>query len=368
MIASIDTVFPDMDNNSMEKQAARMKDYLAKVATGPEHSRDLKEDEAEDALTLILRGAVSPVRAGVFLVAMRMKRETIEENLGFWKALDRTTIKHSVNLDRLLQVADPFDGFDRVPYFGFYAIPVIAAMGLPVYGHSTLPLPPKFGITFEEILHRHYGASLDLCLDTRKQLLEEFQFGYISLRQSHPLLEGLRELRVEMVKRTVLSTFEKMLMPFKAQTGGNYLATGYFHKGYEIPMLAAAKASEFDRVLIGGGMEGTTLYGVHKKARIFTCNRNETQETTLTFQEAGAAYAELKKETATLDSLAEWGEAALKNNQGPAATLIACQSAALCNLSGVYPSFNEAFDVATEILRRGTAYDRFLRFIDQCRK
>lgn len=345
-----------------------MKDYLDKVATGPEHSRDLKEDEAEDALTLILRGAISPVRAGVFLVAMRMKRETVEENLGFWKALDRTTVKHSVNLDRLLQVADAFDGFNRVPYFGFYAIPVIAAMGLPAYGHSSMPLPPKFGITFEEILHRHYGVPLDLSLDTRKQLLEEFQFGYLSIRQSHPLLEGLRELRVEIVKRTVISTFEKMLMPFKARTGGNYLATGYFHKGYEIPMLTAAKVSEFDRVFVGIGMEGTTLYGVHKKARVFICNRDETQETTLVFQEAGAAYAEMKKETASLGSLAEWGEAALKNNHGPAATLIACQATSLCNLSGVFPSFNEAFNAATEILRRGTVYDRFLRFVDQCRK
>lgn len=348
------------------KTQARMKDYLDKIATGPELSRDLTEAEAEDALLLILRGEASPVRSGIFLIATRMKRETLEENTGFWKALDRTTIKHSVKLDRLLQVADPFDGFDRVPYFGFYVMPVMAAMGLPAYGHSTQSLPPKFGITFEDILHRHYQAPLDLGLESRIRLLEEYRFGYVSTRQSHPCLEKLRELRVEIVKRTMLSTFEKMLQPLKAKE--NYLATGYFHKGYEVPMLTAAKLGGFDKVLIGNGVEGTTLYGVHKTARIFIQDRNESREINLSLQEASAAYSELKKETLSLDSLAQWGESALKGKHSPATTLIACQAGSLCHLLGLYSSFQEAFKSAMEILRRGAVYDNLQRYLDQCRR
>ncbi len=45
-------------------------------------SKDLTEVEAEDALTLILKDEISQVKSGVFLIAARMKLETLEENIG----------------------------------------------------------------------------------------------------------------------------------------------------------------------------------------------------------------------------------------------------------------------------------------------
>ena len=144
-----------------------------------------------------------------------------------------------------------------------------------------------------------------------------------------------------------------------------YLATGYFHKGYEVPMLAAAALSEFDKVLIGNGAEGSTLYGVHKPARLFIQNKKGCEETTLTLPEAAPAYAELKKESVSLESLAQWGESALKGKPGPAATIIACQAGTLCHLLGLRPTFQKAFDDAKEALQRGTLYDSLMRYLDQ---
>ena len=222
----------------MEKGVeTRLREYIQKIAAGPRQSKDLTREQAHDALTLILNGEVSPVRAAVFLIAARMKRESLEENLGYWKALDDATIKQPVKVKKLLQVADPFDGFNRTPCFGFYAIPVIAELGLPCYGHSAQGLPPKFGVTFQEILHTHYQVSPKALVNTR--FLEEKGFCFIGLHQSHPKLEALRALRVEMVKRSALATFEKMLMPLQADGGKSILATIYHsrrtHRIYFIP-------------------------------------------------------------------------------------------------------------------------------------
>ena len=62
--------------------AARMRSYLQRVATGPEMSKPLSRAAARDAMNLIIEGRVDPVQAGIYLIAMRMKRETDEENLG----------------------------------------------------------------------------------------------------------------------------------------------------------------------------------------------------------------------------------------------------------------------------------------------
>jgi anthranilate phosphoribosyltransferase len=261
----------------------RMQAYLQKIAAGPKLSKDLTEEEAEDALSLILGGEVSEVRMGVFLIAARMKVETVPENIGYWRALQKKITPRKIALYNLLQIADPFDGFQRIPYFGFYAIPVLAELGLPTYGHSALPLPPKFGITFEDLLVNHY--QFQKSGNDRIKQIEKLKFGYLSSADTHPALENLRSIRTEIVKRPMLATLEKILMPLQAESA-NYLATTYFHRGYEVSLTEIGKLSLFDRVIVGNGMEGTTLFGVHKEAKVFIQNGdNETQSRTLKYSE-----------------------------------------------------------------------------------
>ncbi|MDE0152842.1 MAG: anthranilate phosphoribosyltransferase, partial [Gammaproteobacteria bacterium] len=59
---------------------AFMRSVLQRIATGPEYSKDLPQEEARAALNLILNGQADPVQAGIFFIALRMKRETLEEN------------------------------------------------------------------------------------------------------------------------------------------------------------------------------------------------------------------------------------------------------------------------------------------------
>ncbi len=346
---------------------ARMKDYLQKIAAGPRLSKDLTAAEAEDALNLILDDEVSKVRAGVFLIAARMKLETLPENIGYWRALQNHVVPASVDFDQLLQIADPFDGFQRIPYFGFYAIPVIAQLGLPVYGHSALPLPPKFGITFEDILQNHYKVAEG---KQRLALLEKHQFGYLSTADTLPQLEALRPLRTEIVKRPMLATLEKILMPVKARK--NILATTYFHRGYETALTEIGKLSQFDKVIVGNGMEGTTLFGVHKEAKVFIQNSSEeTEQKNLslknlyneeTAQRIAEAHEELKPITSNLETIVKLGENALKTGKGPASLQIASQAGTLTHLCGVFNTSQEGFDRALALLESGKAYESLMQW------
>ncbi len=354
-----------------ENPEKRMEGYLGKVATGPRMSKDLTREEAEDGLTLVLDGAVSPIRSALFLITTRIKLETEEENLGFWQALDKTTMKRTVPLESLCQVADAFDGFERVPYFGFYVIPLLARMGLPTYGHSALPHPPKFGFTFEDILQNHYGIQ-NTNYDSRVTALIKHRFGYLGTEACHPKLEALRDLRREIVKRPMLATLEKMLMPLTAKQ--NFLATNYFHPGYEVSMLAVAQASSFDRVIIGNGMEGGTLYGVHKKAKVFLKNKEGEQEekvfgcADLFGDEAGtrilSAYTALKETPASRETIAEGGERALKGETHPALELIACQATTVLWLLGRIKEPSQGLSEARALLQTGRVYESLMHYLE----
>lgn len=360
-------------NENPTSPAERMKGYLQKVAAGPKMSKDLSAEEAEDGLRLVLDDAVSKERQAVFLIATRMKLETVEENIGFFRALDATTEKRNIQVPELLQITEAFDGFQRQPAFGFFVPPVLAEMGLPTFGLSSLPHPPKFGITFEDLLVNHYKINRKQGLDQAAKTITEFGFGYLSTAQCHPKLEALRKMRVEIVKRPMLATLEKMLQPLSAEK--NFLSSNYFHPGYEVSMLAVAKESGFDRVIIGNGMEGTTLFGVHKLGKVFTQdkhsdafeNKVDTHQL-LDARDAEAirtAFEQLKSVVCERDTLAELGEAALNGENNPATIMIAVHAALLFWLAGKSDTARDALGQALDVLSKGNAGRAFQSFIAQ---
>ena len=71
--------------------AALMRSILQRIATGPELSKDISREEACAGMRCVLDGQVDPVQAGIFLIALRMKRETDDENRGLLEAVRETT-------------------------------------------------------------------------------------------------------------------------------------------------------------------------------------------------------------------------------------------------------------------------------------
>ena len=59
-----------------------MRACLQKIATGPELSKNLSEEESQTAMSLVLDDAADEVQAAIFLIALRMKRETDAELWG----------------------------------------------------------------------------------------------------------------------------------------------------------------------------------------------------------------------------------------------------------------------------------------------
>ena len=56
-----------------------MRSIIQRIATGPDMSKDISLAEARAGMNGILQGEVDPVQAAIFLIALRMKRETDDE-------------------------------------------------------------------------------------------------------------------------------------------------------------------------------------------------------------------------------------------------------------------------------------------------
>ncbi|MDH4325587.1 MAG: anthranilate phosphoribosyltransferase, partial [Betaproteobacteria bacterium] len=128
-----------------------MSSILKRIATGPELSKDISREEAREGMRLVLDGAVDPVQAGVFLIALRMKRETDDENRGLLEAIRNATLRASASVDDVLDLGDPYDGYNRTLPAAPFLPAVLAACGVPTVSHGVQSMGPKYGVTHRQV-------------------------------------------------------------------------------------------------------------------------------------------------------------------------------------------------------------------------
>ena len=78
-----------------------LKPFIAKAI----NRTDLSADEAQEAMNIIMSGQATPAQIGAYLVALRMKGETVDEITGSARAMRANALKVEV-ADRSVSVYD----------------------------------------------------------------------------------------------------------------------------------------------------------------------------------------------------------------------------------------------------------------------
>jgi anthranilate phosphoribosyltransferase len=249
---------------------------IKKIATGPEYSKNLTYDEALESMAYILDDNADPVQTGIFFIALRMKRETSEENRGILQAIRNSSLKLTrsdqavVNVDHLIDLSDPYNGYIRgVPCSPFLPA-VFAAAGYPCVSHGLELVAPKYGVTSHRIL-KAAGKQVLLSTDEVKANLETSDIGWSYLDQLAycPALQHLTSLRQRMVKRQVLTTVEALAQPLRAQ-GKTHMLSGYVHKAYPAIYADLARHVGFDNMVLIRGVEGGVVPSLKQQGRYFS--------------------------------------------------------------------------------------------------
>ena len=227
----------------------------------------------------ILDNDADPVQAAIYLIAMRMKRETMDENIGSLKALiDKSNIV-TADIDELLDIAEPYNGFLRNTPLSAFLPAVFASIGIPCITHGVKTVGPKFGLTTKRILetaginieHNSQDASASLSN-------KDVGWSYIDQGKFCKPLYDLVDLRTRMVKRTILTTIEVLVGPIRAKNK-THLLTGYVHAAYPPVYSDLAKVAGFDSAILVKGVEGGVSPALRGDGKVFYySDNNEMQE------------------------------------------------------------------------------------------
>jgi anthranilate phosphoribosyltransferase len=358
-----------------------MRSIIKRIATGPELSQDISLEEARAGMRLILDGQIDPVQAGVFLIALRMKRETDDENRGILAAIREVTDTVVAPVDDVIDIADPYDGYNRTLPAAPFLPAVLSACGAPAVSHGVESMGPKYGVTHRQII-RAAGAPVDYSTAEAASRLGAPHIGwaYVDQRAFCPKLHDLTPLRTLIVKRPAITTVEVLAGPIRGRRK-THLVTGYVHKPYPRIYALLARYSGFDSALIVRGVEGGVIPSLRQTGKVFYYHDKGDEQpleftaTDLGFEEgvrppqipgdaskggedADDARAQIDT-AAAADAAARAGLEALDGRLGPMHDALVCAAAPCLWHLKRYKSLKEAADAVRRVLKSGEALKRF---------
>ena len=249
---------------------ALMRSIIQRVATGPELSKDISQEEARGGMRAILDGHIDPVQAAIYFIGLRMKRETPEENRGVLDGIIDRMDRVTADVDELIDIADPYDGYNRTLPPSPFLPALMAACGVPAVSHGMETVSPKFGVTHRQIM-RAAGKNDSL---TPQQAADQIANGstgwaYVDQSQFCPKLNDLIDFRTLIIKRPTLTTVETETMPIRAR-GKTHHVCGYVHKPYPPVYAMLAAHSGFDSALLVRGIEGGVIPSLRQAGKLFS--------------------------------------------------------------------------------------------------
>lgn len=256
-------------NIAVDSPTDLMRSILQRIATGPELSKDISYEEARDGMRAVLDGQVDPVQAGIFLIALRMKRETDDEMRGVLDAVRETTLNAVAPVEEVVDIGDPYDGYARSLPVAAFLPAILSACGVPAVSHGVESMGPKYGATHHQVL-RAAGIPVDLTTDQGAERLADPAIGwtYIDQRAFNPKLYALTRLRTLIVKRPALTTVEVMAGAIRGRAK-THLYTGYVHKAYPRIYALLARHAGYDSALLVRGIEGGVIPSLRQEGKAF---------------------------------------------------------------------------------------------------
>jgi anthranilate phosphoribosyltransferase len=265
-----------------------MRSIIQRIATGPELSKDISLEEAKAGMTFILDNKADPVQAAIFLIALRMKRESDDEMKGILDALLEVTGTVNAKVDDVVVLSDPYDGYNRTIPSSPFLPAVLAELGVNMVSEGLETVGPKYGVTHKKVL-RAAGVPVDLSPQQAADRLADPAIGWAYLDQSQfaPKLFNLMELRSKIVKRPVLTTLDVLLGPVRGSKK-THLVTGYVHKPYPRIYAMLARHAKFNSCLLVRGVEGGVTPSLRQAGKcVYYQNMGEEIEMELNPKELG---------------------------------------------------------------------------------
>jgi len=211
-------------------------------------NHDLTQDQAAEIAGVLMRGEATQAQIGGFLVALRMKGETVDEIAGFVRAMRENAIPCPVTVPVVDIVGT---GGDHAGTFNISTTAsfVIAGAGHAVAKHGNRGISSRSGAA--DVLST-LGVNLELSPTEVARCVSEAGVGFLFAQSFHPAMKNVGPARREMAVRTVFN----LLGPMTNPAGTKRLVIGVFAKRWCRPLAEALAMLGTEKAWVVHGSDG----------------------------------------------------------------------------------------------------------------
>jgi anthranilate phosphoribosyltransferase len=233
---------------------SELRSHIAKVASG----KALSFEEARAAFDVIMSGEATPSQIGGFLMALRVRGETVEEISGAVATMREKMLKVEAPDGSIDIVGTGGDGSHSVNISTASAF-VIAGCGVPVAKHGNRGLSSQTGAA--DVLTA-LGIKIDLTPEAIGRSIREAGVGFMFAPAHHPAMRHVGPTRVELGTRTIFN----LLGPLSNPAGVKRQMVGVFAPEWVEPLARTLKVLEAEKVWVvhGDGFDEITTTGETK--------------------------------------------------------------------------------------------------------
>jgi anthranilate phosphoribosyltransferase len=235
-----------------------LKPYIAKVI----QRSDLTAAEAEEAMTIIMTGQATSAQIGGYLVALRMKGETVDEIVGSARAMRQVAAQVHVAPDGAPLIDIVGTGGDGAHTFNISttAAFVIAGAGKRVAKHGNRAASSLCGSA--DVLAA-LGVNLDLTPEQVAHCIKDIGIGFMFAPRFHPAMKHAIHPRRELAQRTIFN----LLGPLTNPAGATHQLIGVYDAALTHPLaeVVAGLGGRAAFVVHGhGGVDELTTSGPNR--------------------------------------------------------------------------------------------------------
>jgi anthranilate phosphoribosyltransferase len=259
----------------MSDALVALKPYIATVAAG----QSLDFEAARQAFTLIMEGQATPAQMAAFLVALRMRGESVDEIAAAAAVIRSKALPLQAPEGAIDIVGTGGDGAGTLNISTATAL-VVAACGVPVAKHGNRAVSSRTGTAD---VQTQLGINIHADFARIEQSLREVNFGFLLAPRHHESFKYVGPVRAELGIRTVFN----ILGPLCNPAGVRRILLGVYAREWVRPIAETLLRLGCDKAWVvhgAGGLDELSTLGANY---VCVVENGAVQELEVTPEQAG---------------------------------------------------------------------------------
>lgn len=329
-------------------------DILQRLTQGS----SLTQQEAYDAMREIMEGRATAVQIAVFLVALRVKGESVDEIVGCAKVMREKVTRVTSSQPRVIDTCGT--GGDAVGTFNISTAAAIVASGAGcvVAKHGNRAVSSRCGSA--DVL-KALGVNIEMTPEEAEQCLEEVGITFLFAPLLHSAMKHAAPVRRELGIRTIFN----ILGPLTNPAGARRQVLGVYDPRWTEPVAKVLSELGSEHALVVHGAGGVDEISHCGDTQVSELRNNEVQTYRIDASTYGIRRGSVDEILGgNADENAEIIREVLGAGNGAARDVVLLNAGAAIFVSGLADSLREGIRMASESIDSGKAKRKLKELIE----